>query len=347
MSRPAQDLSLLASVVVVNLNRKDLLGRCLDSIWKQHFQDFEVVVVDNGSVDGSLDYLHSISRDRLHIVALPENLGFAGGVNAGIRVARGRYVATLNNDAEAESEWLGSLVECLENNPRVGMAASKILFAADHARIDKVGHLIYPDGLNHGRGSGEPDRGQFERNEEVLFPDGAAALYRTQMLDEIGLFDERFFAYGDDADLGLRGRLAGWTCIYVSKARVFHVHSATAGEFSELKAFLVERNRIWVALKLWPLPLLVVSPAFTLVRFVFHAYGAVTSTGSSGQFARQVSPRALVGAMLRAYWSGLTQFGAMWRSRSEIRRFQKLGSMEFIRLIWKYRISLRALTLGS
>jgi GT2 family glycosyltransferase len=340
-------MSPLVSVVVVNLNRKDLLGQCLDSIWQQQFQDFEVVVVDNGSNDGSLDYLYGISSDRLRIVALPENLGFAGGANAGIRLAHSRYVATLNNDAEAEPGWLGALVDCLEENPQVGMAASKILFAGDRGRIDKVGHLIYPDGLNHGRGSGELDLGQFDKTEEVLFPDGAAALYRKKMLDQVGLFDERFFAYGDDADLGLRGRLAGWTCIYVPEAQVSHVHSATAGEFSPFKAYLIERNRLWVAVKLWPLPLLMVSPLFTAVRFAFHAYGALSGTGSSGRFASDVSRRALVMAIFRAYWSGLGQLGGILRSRREIRRFQRLGDIEFMRLIWEYRISLRALTLGS
>lgn len=335
------------SVIVVNLNRKELLEQCLDSLWAQSFRDFEVVAVDNGSTDGSPDYLDSLDHDGLRIVKLAQNRGFTGGVNAGIRVARGRYVATLNNDAEAETGWLEALVDALEREPGAGMAASKILLAAEHNRIDKVGHLIYPDGLNHGRGSGEIDLGQFDRSTDVLIPDGAAALYRTAMLARVGLFDERFFAYGDDADLGLRGRLAGWTCVYVPAARVYHVHSATAGKFSVLKAFLVERNRIWLALKLWPLPLLVASPVFTAVRLAFHAYGAVTGTGSSGEFAQGVSRGALALAMLRAYWSALKGFGAMWAARREVRKFRKLGTADFIRLVWKHRISVRALTLGS
>ena len=336
----------LVSVIVVNWNRRSLLASCLDSLWVQDCRDFEVVVVDNGSVDGSLDYLKSLSTERLRIVALRTNAGFAGGCNAGIERARGRYIATLNNDAEAEPGWLQALVEHLEADPRAGMAASKILFADDRGRIDKAGHLIYMDGLNHGRGSGEVDRGQFEQVEETLFPDAAAALYRREMLDQVGLFDPRFFAYGDDADLGLRGRLAGWTCVYVPTARVFHVHSATAGEFSSLKAFLIERNRIWVAVKLFPLPLLCVSPLFTVMRFAFHAWGAVFSSGSSGRFAAESSRRVLALMILKAYWSGLGQLRPMWRSRKEIRQFARLGDQEFTKLLWKHRISLRALTLG-
>jgi len=206
---------------------------------------------------------------------------------------------------------------------------------------------MYPDGLNHGRGSGEPDRGQFERREEVLFPDAAAALYHREMLDTIGLFDEHFFAYGDAADLGLRGRLTGWNCVYVPTAIVYHVHSATAGEFSPLKAFLIERNRIWVMVKTFPLSRLLVSPFFTALRLAFHAYGSLFMVGSSGQYAAECSRGQLVLMMLKAYWSGLKSFPEMWRSRRKIRQFARLTDRDFAELIRRHRISLRALTLGT
>ena len=335
------------SVIVVNLNGRAMLQVCLNSLWRQNYQNFEVVVVDNGSKDGSVEYLRSISEERLRVVTLPHNRGFAGGCNEGIRVSRGSYIATLNNDAEAHPGWLDALLGAMDEESSRGMCASKILFAGDRRRIDKVGHLMYMDGLNHGRGSGEMDTGQFDCVEEVLFPDAAAAIYRRKMLDEVGLFDEEFFAYGDDADLGLRGRLAGWTCIYVPTAVVYHIHSATAGEFSALKAFLIERNRIWVALKVFPLPLLFVCPIFTAARFVFQSYGAIFSLGSSGQFAVGCSRRVLVLLVLKAYWSGLKKFGVMWRSRRQIRRFTRIRGPEFTRLLWQHRITLRALTLGS
>jgi GT2 family glycosyltransferase len=335
------------SVVIANLNRKDLLASCLNSVFAQTFPDFEVVVVDNGSTDGSVGFLRSLSDSRLRLVELPENRGFAGGCNAGIAISRGRYIATLNNDAEADSSWLERLVAAMESGPRVGMCACKILFHGDRRRIDKAGHLIYLDGLNHGRGSGEPDLGQYDAGGEVLFPDGAAALYRKEMLDEVGWFDESFFAYGDDADLGLRGRLAGWNCLYVPNALVYHIHSATAGEFSTLKAFLIERNRLFVAVKSFPLPLLLISPFFTAVRFAFHAYGAVFTVGSSGQFARGTSRVALLTAILRAYWSGIQHLPAMWRSRMKVRRSSRMSDTAFVSLLWKHRIKLRALTLGT
>jgi len=334
------------SIVVVNFNRCDLLQACLRSVAAQTFTDFEVIVVDNGSTDSSMEFLRGREGPRFAVVGLPENRGFAGGCNAGIRVAKGRYIATLNNDAEADLRWLEELVPVMESNPEVGMCATKILLSGDRTRIDKVGHLMYFDGLNHGRGSGEQDCGQYDTPCDVLFPDGAAALYRRSMLDEIGLFDELFFAYGDDADLGLRGRLAGWTCLYVPTAVVFHIHSATAGEFSALKAFLIERNRLFVAVKLLPLRLLLVSPFFTCLRFAGHAYGAMFKVGSSGRFAA-TSRRALAGAMLRAYWSGMKHLPAMWRSRRVIQRGAKVSSRDFLALICRNRISVQKLTLAG
>ena len=340
-------MTVAISVIVVNLNRRELLGRCLESLWRQSFSDFEVIVVDNGSVDDSLAFLRTIRESRLRIVSLPVNKGFAGGCNAGIRQAAGRYIATLNNDAEADPRWLEELAAGMESDSAIGMCASKILFHGERKRIDKAGHLMYPDGLNHGRGSGEPDRGQFERREEVLFPDAAAALYRREMLDTIGLFDENFFAYGDDADLGMRGRLAGWGCLYIPTAIVYHVHSATAGEFSPLKAFLIERNRIWVMVKTFPLSLVLVSPFFTALRLAFHAYGSIFMVGSSGQYASECSRTQLALMMLKAYWSGLKSLPEMWRSRRKIRRFARLTNRDFADLIRRHRISLRALTLGT
>jgi GT2 family glycosyltransferase len=335
------------SVVIVNLNRRDLLENCLRSLWAQTFTDFEVIVVDNGSSDGSVVYLKSIRNSKLKIVPLTANRGFAGGCNAGIAVAEGAFIATLNNDAEADPRWLEELVRTIESRADIGMVASKILFHGDRDRIDKVGHLIYLDGLNHGRGSGEPDRGQYEKCEEVLFPDGAAALYRRLMLDQVGVFDETFFAYGDDADLGLRGRLAGWTCLYAPRAIVFHIHSATAGEFSPLKAFLIERNRIFVMVKLFPVILLAASPFLTGMRLLFHAYGALFAVGSSGRYASDASRLGLVTAILKAYWSGLKHLPEMWHSRRKVRRFVRVSDMAFLALLWRHRITLRALTLGT
>src|SRR4029077_18651180 len=146
-------------------------------------------------------------------------------------------------------------------------------------RIDKAGHLIYPDGQNRGRGSGELDAGQYDRIEEVLWPDGCAAMYRREMLDKIGGFDEDFFAYADDAELGLRARIAGWRCLYMPKAVVYHHHGSTLGRFAPERLFLIERNRIWLAAKLFPWRVLVLNPIYFLLRVAAGAYAAATRGG--------------------------------------------------------------------
>src|SRR5271166_4523710 len=185
------------------------------------------------------------------VVRNRENRGFCAANNQGIAAARGDFIALLNNDAEAEPGCLEALYRACSRAPDVGMAAAKVLVLEDTRRIDKVGHLIWPDGQNRGRGSGALDTGQFDREEEVLWPDGCAALYRKQMLDQIGGFDEDFFAYGDDAELGLRARIAGWRCIYTPDAVVRHHRGSTMGKGSGRRLELIERNRVLLAVKLF------------------------------------------------------------------------------------------------
>src|SRR5690606_6311819 len=170
--------------------------------------------------------------------------------------------ALLNNDAEAARGWLAALVDAMEQTGVVpcGMVASKILLFDDRKRIDKVGHLIYPDGQNRGRGSGEIDAGQYDELGETLWPDGCAALYAADMLRQIGGFDEDFFAYADDAELGLRGRIAGWRAVYAPKAVVYHRGGMTLGRYSAKRLFLIERNRIWLVAKLFPLRMWPLTP---------------------------------------------------------------------------------------
>jgi GT2 family glycosyltransferase len=334
------------SVIVVNWNGIAYLAECLDSVRRQSFSSTEVIVVDNGSTDGSREWLRDAARNGpcFQFIDLGCNRGFSGGVNAGICEASGEFVALLNNDAVADPYWLRYLVASMVD-PAVGMAASKILFYDRRNIIDKAGHLFYPDGLNRGRGAGEVDRGQFDRVEEVLFPDGCAALYRVRMLEEIGLFDEQLFAYGDDADLGLRARWQGWKCVYAPEARVYHRHSSSLGKYSPQKAFFVERNRFWVALKLLPWPLLLASPVLTLWRFAWHIRSMLSARGLAGGVARDYSAWSLFRALVRAYCSGIAGSVAVLKKRRQVFRNRKLSSAQFCELLYRYRISARELAL--
>jgi len=334
-----------ASVVVVNWNGRDILEPCLRSLEAQRFRDFEVILVDNGSGDGSVGMVRERFPWVAEIIENRENLGFGVANNQAIVRARGRYIVLLNNDAEADADWLGSLVEAVEADPRVGMCASKILNFDRRDVIDNTGHLIYRDGLNRGRGRLETDRGHYDLAREALFPSGCAALYRKSMLDEIGLFDDTFFAYGDDTDLGLRGRLAGWECVFVPGARVYHRYSATTGQYSPTKAFLVERNRVWVAVKVLPLPMLLVSPAYTLARFALQAYGALTGKGAAGRYTSEFSALSLLGVLCRAYGAALAGLPHALRERRRILGGKKVADTEIRRWFREHGISVREIAL--
>ncbi len=330
----------MVSVIVVNWNRRALLAACLGLLARQDFRDFEVIVVDNGSTDGSVELLRGPQFAPLRVIENPRNVGYCAANNQGIRAARGRYIALLNNDAEPAAAWLGELVAALESRPEVGMAASKILLSEDHHIIDKAGHLIYPDGQNRGRGTGERDQGQYDRLEETAWPDGCAALYRKSMLEVVGGFDEDFFAYADDAELGLRARIAGWGCLYVPTAVVYHHLGSTLGPYSDQRLFLIERNRLWLAAKLFPWPLLLVNPFYFALRLA--ASGMAAALGR-GELHRAVSARgryALLKCLLRANWAAWAGLPAMLRKRRHVESFRKLRPAQVSALIRRFRVPL-------
>lgn len=334
----------LVSVVVVNHNRAELLGACLRSLLAQDYPRFEVIVVDNGSTDGSIEAVRSLRDPRLILVPLDSNRGFAGPCNVGIRRARGDFIALLNNDAEADPAWLSRLVVEMVRHPRCGMVGSRILFfGAD--LIDKAGHRIFMDGQNRGYATGRPDGPGFQANGETLFPDGCAALYRRTALLEARGFDEDFFAYADDADLGLRLRWLGWEARYCGEAVVRHRHSSTAGRYSPGKVLLVERNRIWLLAKNFPWPLVMISPACTAYRMAWNAWAWLTGRGAAGNFSREGSLSSLAGALARAWISAVAGLPGMWRKRCQIRKSRRISDREFVRVLWRYRIRARELAL--
>jgi GT2 family glycosyltransferase len=336
----------LVTVIIVNHNRAALLEACLCSLKKPQGAPFEVVVVDNGSSDGSAALVERFAASAPFPVRLlrnEANLGFCAANNQGIRASRAPFVALLNNDAEAEAEWLGRLHAAFAD-PRVGMAASKILVHDDPRVIDKAGHLIWLDGQNRGRGTGELDRGQYDRTEEVLWPDGCACMYRREMLDEIGLFDEDLFAYGDDAELGLRARIAGWRCLYVPGAVVRHRRGATLGVASPRRLALIERNRVLLAVKHFPPDLLLLNPLFFLLRAVAGAWAALRGRGEAGRIPGAGGKLKAFLAVLRGGLEALALLPRTWRKRRALRPLRRLSNAEVRRLLFEHRIRLRELS---
>jgi len=333
---------MTVSVVVVNWDRRDLLRACLHSLAAQTFRDFEIVVVDNGSTDGSAEM---VEQEFCHVrlIRNPVNRGFCAANNQCIAAARGRLVALLNNDAEADPRWLEELLRAFDAGDRVGMAASKILVWENRSTIDKAGHLIYPDGQNRGRGAGEQDRGQYDHVEETAWPDGCAAMYKKEMLEAVGGFDEDFFAYADDAELGLRARLAGWRCLYIPTAVVYHHLGSTLGRFSPERLVLIERNRVWLAAKLFPWSMLLLTPFYFLLRAAAGAYGAATGRGEAARFAAQRSWWVLLRCLIRANVAALAGLPRILAKRREVARLRRLTNAEIRALMRRFRIRLRDL----
>jgi GT2 family glycosyltransferase len=333
------------AVIIVNWNRAELLRACLASLAGQTHLDFEVLVVDNGSQDSSPAMIQAMAASYpvpLRLISNALNRGFCAANNQGFAATRSELVALLNNDAEAHPGWLAALEAAILSAEDVGMAASKVLVWEDPSRIDKCGHLIYPDGQNRGRGSGQIDHGQFDRLEETLWPDGCAAMYRRAMLEDIGGFDEDFFAYADDAELGLRGRIAGWRCLYAPAAVARHRRGATLGLGSLQRLTLIERNRLLLAAKLFPWNLLWVNGAYHFARIAAGVWAAARNKGESRHYPGSWGKLQAALAFARGTWSALPMIPRMLRKRRSLRR--RLTPRQIRRLLLHYRIPLKEIS---
>ena len=340
-SLSAYDPAVPVSVIVVNWNGREHLDTCFRSVLAQTLPGVESIMVDNGSTDGSIDYLRAHFGAAVRVVALPTNVGYGAALNVGMQAARGHYLFALNNDTELERECLAALCTAAERYPTAGSFAPKIMSFDDRQCIDNVGHLLYADGLSRGRGRLEDDHGQYDREEEILLFSGCAVLLRREMLADIGTFDEDLFAYCEDTDLGLRAQLAGWHCRAVPGAVVYHKYSASTAHYSPMKAFLVERNRAWVALKCLPAPLLVMSPLFTVLRLAAQAVGALTHRGAAGRFATDHSAGALAAVFLRAVFAAVRGLPQAWRKRRVVQRQRRISNRQALAWVTRYGMSLR------
>jgi GT2 family glycosyltransferase len=234
------------SGVVVNHRRRALLEHCLDSLrpaFDELGEPCELIVVDNGSDDGSIDLVRERHPDA-QLVALPRNVGFAGGVNEGLARSRGEWALLLNNDATLARDAVRLLLAAGRSSPDVGSVAAQMRFADRPGVINSGGIEIDRLGVAYDRLLGEPAGAGESRTAEVFGASAGAALFRREMLERIGGFDDSFFVFLEDADVAWRARMAGWRCLYEPRAIVYHHHSATAGHASPFKHFHVGRNRV-------------------------------------------------------------------------------------------------------
>lgn len=340
-------MSDLVSVVILNWNGRDYIRNCLDKVLLQDFPRMEIIVVDNASTDGSAEIVRRRYPD-VELIENTDNFGFGGGNNIGIGRAQGDYVLILNNDAELDAGCVRAMVEALNRHPDSGSCSSKIYFKNSPHIVDAAGIAVYPDGLSTGRGRFEEGE-RYEKEEEVFGASGCCALFRRETLEDVKVADEYydadFFAYADDTDLGWRARLRGWGCIYAPQAITYHLHSAGSGSHSTAKAFLVERNRIWLQLKNFPLSLILYGQYFTVMRYLYQAYGAIVGQGASGEFSRRHSRAQLIKVLLRAYSSAAKGYGLMVKKRREIRKRSIMSTADMFRCLKDYGIRTREIAL--
>lgn len=246
--------SPVASVIIPNWNGRHHLATCLDSLRAQTFQDFEVIVADNGSTDGSQDFMREYYPE-FRLLELGTNRGFTGACNAGYGVAEGELIVLLNNDTEADPGWLAAIVAAFNEHPGVGIVASKLLMFDDRQRFHAAGDYYRTDGVPGNRGVWQEDVGQYDRIEPVFSACGAAAAYRRIMLEQIGFLDDAFYFSCEDVDLAWRAHLAGWQVLYVPQAVVYHKLKASGGS-GATSSYFDGRNFLYLIWKNYPTALL-------------------------------------------------------------------------------------------
>ena len=306
------------TVVIPNFNGLGRMDGVLESLAQQSYTDFETVVVDNGSSDGSVEHLRR-RWPGVKVVAWPENRGFAAAVNEGFRRARGEYVALVNNDVELDPGWLEAMITALESRDRAASIASRLLEWERRNMLDGAGDLVGWDGYCVRRGQGEKDVGQYSEPGPVVSACAAAALYRASAFEDVGPFDESFFAYVEDIDWGIRAQLAGWQCFYEPNAVAYHVGGATSGEITGFELFQNHRNTILMMIKNFPLPALIIAGPWSVLRRAM----SLVKAGTRGEGR----------VLMRAWLAAAAATPTTLRARREVQGRRRSGYLHLVRTL--------------
>lgn len=304
-------------IVIVNHNAGLLLQRCIDALAAQTFGDFEAVIVDNASVDGSADGLR-LPDDRFRLERSSANLGFAEANNIAAKGCEAPWIATLNPDTDARANWLAELNRATSDYPGIAMFGSTQLQARHPDRVDGFGDAYSIFGTAWRGASGWPVSRLPSGNREVFAPCAASALYARDAFLAAGGFDASFFCYLEDVDLGFRLRLKGERCMQVRAAEVLHMGSASAGADSDFFLFHSQRNRIWVMLKDVPFPLLV-------LVLSLQAVAVPLSVLRRGTDKWRMALRGVV--------AGFKQWPRVWRERRSVQTERAVGNDEIARML--------------
>ena len=301
-----------ASIIIVTYNKREDITRCLQSVRETAYDAFEVIVVDNASVDGSADAAAAFSE--VTVVRSSENTGFGGGCNLGASRARGEHLVFLNPDTKVDPGWLKALIKPLDARPLVGLVTSKILMLNDPRHINTCGNTVHLTGLTLCRGLGAASE-EFDRDEEVDAVSGAAFAIRRQLFQSLGGFDETMFLYMEDTDLSLRARLAGWESRFAADSIVYHDYSL---KMFPLKVFYQERNRYVMLLKNFKwLTLLVMLPALIGAEVITWGFVLLYDRANSAN-------------KLRAYQSVIDNWWTIMGSRRTAQAARRIRDHELL-----------------
>ncbi|MFQ7130901.1 MAG: glycosyltransferase family 2 protein [Dorea formicigenerans] len=239
------------TIVIPNYNGKHFMEPCLSSLSEQTYKDFHILVIDNASSDGSIEYMEENYPD-IELIKLQKNYGFSKAVNIGIQHSRTPYVILLNNDTTVDTRYVEEMVKAIEKSPKIFSVSSKMIQMYHPELIDSAGDLYTLSGWGVCRGCGRPVS-NYTKYDEIFTACAGAAIYRRSVFDEIGYFDENHFAYLEDIDIGYRARIYGYYNMYCPTALVYHVGSGTSGsKYNSFKVKLAARNNLYLNYKNMP-----------------------------------------------------------------------------------------------
>ncbi|MBP3886687.1 MAG: glycosyltransferase family 2 protein [Cellulosilyticum sp.] len=260
------------SIVIPNYNGMNYLKSCIESLRIQDNLEFETIIIDNASQDSDYKWVKEEYPDIIW-KKLNQNYGFSSAVNEGIKMAKGEYVLLLNNDTVLEADFVSQMVKAIERDKRIFGVSSKMIAYHNHSMMDDAGDEYTVLGWAYKTGDGKPVE-QFTKRKRVFSACAGAALYRKEVFDKIGLFDENFFAYMEDVDVSYRARIYGYYNVYCPDAKVYHIGSATSGsKYNEFKVRLAARNNVYVPYKNMPfIQLLINFPALVVGTWVKYLW---------------------------------------------------------------------------
>jgi GT2 family glycosyltransferase len=293
------------SVVIPNWNGEGLLKNCLPSLKKQTLKKFETIIIDNGSTDGSVKYIEK-HFPEMRVIKLKQNIGFSPAVNIAVKQTQGEFIVLVNNDTKLDPNFLKYLVKAAQVHPEAGFVTGKMLQFFDPKRIDAAGDYI--DAVGHGNniGFGQPDGLEFNTPGYVFLVSGGGSLFREKVFEEVGLFDDDYFAYFEDADLCLRAQMQGFKGWYEPKAVIYHIHKATSNRNKALTEYLQYRNMTQTVIKNFPRQLLLKDLNWLKIMLV------------NINTIRYLQTQGYLNSALKAEWYILTHIFTLLKKRQKI-----------------------------